>query len=97
MYPRLYLAKNLLRDDGVIFISIDEGEISNLKALCSMLYCLDKELTQELMDALAELEPARVICLDAGFQGNDQLKSNAVQTFKSRARSKETTIEFRTV
>ena len=34
MYPRLYLARNLLRDDGVIFISIDDNEASNLKLLC---------------------------------------------------------------
>ncbi len=30
MYPRLFLAKNLLREDGVIFISIDDNEITNL-------------------------------------------------------------------
>jgi adenine-specific DNA-methyltransferase len=30
MYPRLKLARNLLREDGVIFISIDDGEVSNL-------------------------------------------------------------------
>lgn len=34
MYPRLYLARNLLRDDGVIFISIDDNEAANLKLLC---------------------------------------------------------------
>ena len=34
MYPRLKLARNLLRDDGVIFISIDENEQANLKRLC---------------------------------------------------------------
>lgn len=34
MYPRLRLAANLLRDDGVIFISIDDNEITNLKRLC---------------------------------------------------------------
>lgn len=34
MYPRLRLAKNLLKDDGVIFISIDDNEISNLKKIC---------------------------------------------------------------
>ncbi|MPL77894.1 hypothetical protein SDC9_23754 [bioreactor metagenome] len=33
MYPRLRLAKNLLRDDGVIFISIDDNEIDNLKKI----------------------------------------------------------------
>ncbi|MBM6896165.1 site-specific DNA-methyltransferase [Pseudoflavonifractor capillosus] len=35
MYPRLRLAANLLRDDGVIFISIDDVEIDNLKKLCN--------------------------------------------------------------
>lgn len=35
MYPRLRLAANLLRDDGVIFISIDDGEVDNLKKLCN--------------------------------------------------------------
>ena len=34
MYPRLLLAKDLLRDDGVIFISIDDNEQANLKLLC---------------------------------------------------------------
>lgn len=34
MYPRLKLARNLLTDDGVIFISIDDNEQANLKKLC---------------------------------------------------------------
>lgn len=34
MYPRLRLAANLLRDDGVIFISIDDNEVTNLRKLC---------------------------------------------------------------
>jgi adenine-specific DNA-methyltransferase len=34
MYPRLRLARNLLRDDGVIFISIDDAEVNNLRKLC---------------------------------------------------------------
>ncbi len=33
IYPRLKLARNLLRDDGVIFISIDDGEMRNLQAI----------------------------------------------------------------
>jgi len=33
MYPRLYLARNLLREDGVIFVSIDDNEVSALKLL----------------------------------------------------------------
>jgi len=38
MYPRLKLARNLLRDDGVIFISIDENEVSNLRKLCDEVF-----------------------------------------------------------
>lgn len=34
MYSRLKLARNLLRDDGVIFISIDDAEFANLKEIC---------------------------------------------------------------
>lgn len=34
MYPRLRLAANLLRDDGVIFLSIDDNEVTNLKKIC---------------------------------------------------------------
>ncbi|GHU94892.1 site-specific DNA-methyltransferase [Clostridia bacterium] len=38
MYPRLRLAANLLRDDGVIFISIDDNEVFNLKKLCDEVF-----------------------------------------------------------
>jgi len=38
MYPRLFLAKNLLRNDGVIFISIDDHEKANLKKLCDEIF-----------------------------------------------------------
>ena len=38
MYPRLRLAANLLRDDGVIFISIDAGEQANMRKLCDEVF-----------------------------------------------------------
>ncbi|MBR4654243.1 MAG: site-specific DNA-methyltransferase [Kiritimatiellae bacterium] len=38
MYPRLKLARNLLRDDGVIFISIDDNEVANLRKLCDEVF-----------------------------------------------------------
>lgn len=38
IYPRLRLAKDLLTDDGVIFISIDDNELDNLKKLCDEVY-----------------------------------------------------------
>ncbi|MCF6246622.1 MAG: site-specific DNA-methyltransferase [Desulfobacula sp.] len=38
MYSRLKLARNLLKDDGVIFISIDDGEQANLKRMCDEVF-----------------------------------------------------------
>lgn len=38
MYPRLKLARNLLRDDGVMFISIDDNEVANLRKLCDEIF-----------------------------------------------------------
>ena len=38
MYPRLKLARNLLKDDGVIFISIDDNEVENLKKICNEIF-----------------------------------------------------------
>lgn len=58
----------------------------------AMLICLEKELTNELIKSMAEMKPARVICLDEGFQNNDQLKANAVLIMKSN-----NVIKFQTV
>lgn len=38
MYPRLRLARNLMTDDGVIFISIDDNEVHNLRKLCDEVF-----------------------------------------------------------
>ena len=38
MYPRLKLARNLLRDDGLIFISIDNTELDNLRRVCNEIF-----------------------------------------------------------
>ena len=38
MYPRLKLARNLLREEGVIFISIDDKELNNLKKICDEIF-----------------------------------------------------------
>lgn len=41
MYPRLKLARNLLKDDGVIFISIDDNEVHNLRKMCDEVFGAD--------------------------------------------------------
>jgi adenine-specific DNA-methyltransferase len=38
MYPRLLLARQLLQDDGVIFISIDDNEVTNLRRVCDEIF-----------------------------------------------------------
>jgi len=42
MYPRLRLARNLMRDDGVIFISIDDNEVHNLRKACDEVFGEDR-------------------------------------------------------
>jgi adenine-specific DNA-methyltransferase len=49
-----------------------------------LVVCLDRKLTLEAIRAIADLRPERVVCLDEGFEGNDQLKVNAAQTFKTK-------------
>ena len=46
MYPRLKLARDLLRDDGVIFISIDDNEVDNLKKVCNEIFGENNYLNQ---------------------------------------------------
>ena len=60
----------------------------------TMLICLESELTHEVMKAMAgrDPRPERVVCLDAGFAGNDQLKVNAAETMKVKG-----VTSFRTV
>jgi len=50
MYPRLKLARNLLKDDGVIIIHIDEHEYSNLEKLCQEIFGEDNNLGTIIWD-----------------------------------------------
>ena len=69
-----------------------EGETVHSVAGGALVICLERELTLELIRAIAEGKPERVVCLDEGFAGNDQLKANAVQTFKTKG-----IVKFQTV
>ena len=51
----------------------------------AFLICLERELSLDLIRAMADRQPERIVVLDEGFAGNDQLKTNAVQIFKSKA------------
>jgi adenine-specific DNA-methyltransferase len=64
-----------------------------------LLICLERKLTLELIRAIAERKPERVVCLDEGFAGNDQLKTNAAHIFEptDRREAKSDAKRFRTV
>jgi adenine-specific DNA-methyltransferase len=64
-----------------------------------LLICLERKLTLELVRAMAERNPERVVCLDEGFEGNDQLKTNAAHIFEptDRREAKSDARRFRTV
>ena len=86
-YPLTTRVKKIKMAKKEVF-SVDDGDL---------LICLDKSLNQEVMDAMADKKPSRVICLDEGFKKNDQLKTNAAHTFKVRAQQEEKEIVFMTV
>ncbi|MDR0591580.1 MAG: site-specific DNA-methyltransferase [Candidatus Nomurabacteria bacterium] len=46
MYPRLYLARNLLRADGVIFVSIDDNEVANLRLIMDEIFGAENFVAQ---------------------------------------------------
>lgn len=50
MMPRLYLAKNLLRQDGVIFVSIDDNEVHNLRLLMNEVFGEENFVAQFIWD-----------------------------------------------
>lgn len=63
----------------------------------ALLICLEDRLTTELIDEVISLEPMQFICLDKGFQGNDQLKANTAQAFKAHSQNSEAEMVFKVV
>jgi adenine-specific DNA-methyltransferase len=63
----------------------------------ALLVCLSRRLTIEAFEAMVELEPAMIIVLDAGFEGDDELKVNALQTVRARNQQSGTDIALRVV
>lgn len=61
MYPRLKVAKDLLRDDGVIFISIDDNEMINLKGICNEIFGEENFIEQLIWKRRANTPNDRVI------------------------------------
>lgn len=82
--------------EAVNEINVSEKTIYSI-ADGALLICLEDELTSELINAVADASPLQFICMDKAFNGNDQLKTNAAQTFKSKSQNSESELVFKVV
>lgn len=78
----------ILKEGFPLSAAVDEQTIEGKRVYSiaegAFLICLERDLSLELLRAIAAREPQRVTLLDEGFAANDQLKTNAVQTFKDK-------------
>ena len=97
IYPRLRLAKDLLSDDGVIFISIDDNEAENLKKICNDIYGEDCFIAQFVISSNSSKNNSRfvsvsheyVLCYAKDYCSltiNWKVKKNGVEEFQRRAK-----------
>jgi adenine-specific DNA-methyltransferase len=90
------LTEILLKSGFQLTVKMEEITLAAKKVFSiadgSLIVCLDKDITKELIQEIAKLEPARVVCLDSGFKERDELKTNAIQIMKSHGVD-----DFRTV
>lgn len=93
----------LLKAGFMPTVAIEQREMAGKRVYSvdagTLLICLEDEVTKKLITELAKAAPRQVICLDQGFNRNDQLKANAVQAFSAHneGRDKAEQIVFRTV
>ena len=82
MYPRLYLARNLLRDDGVIFISIDDNEVHNLRMIMNEIFGEENFIAQFIWKSRlnkdnrnvtgASIDHEYVVCFGKRLRGSER-------------------------
>ncbi|MDK2080407.1 site-specific DNA-methyltransferase [Aliarcobacter butzleri] len=84
MYPRLKLARNLLKDDGVIFISIDDNEVANLRKLCDEIFGEDNFLGEVIWETATDNNASQIsieheyilcFCRNKDYQDKWQIES----------------------
>lgn len=86
MYPRLELARDLLKENGVIFISIDENECANLKILCDTIFGEGNFLTDIIWNSTKSVTNTALI---------SSAHTHTLVYFKKRAYFVENRVEFR--
>ena len=93
------MLKNGLPPTATVKTLVIQGKKVHSMKNGALLLCLDKNLTEEFILELSKIEPVpeKVVCLDAGFNDDDELKANSVEAFKITSHHKETVIQFLTV
>jgi adenine-specific DNA-methyltransferase len=93
--PDDLLYELILKSGLALTSKIDKVTAAGLPAFSiengTLIVCLARPVTQPALREIIALHPQRVLCLDVGFTGNDQLKTNIVLEMKSHG------VEFRTV
>ncbi len=84
MYPRLLLAKDLLRDDGVIFISIDDNEQAQLKLLCDEVFGQENWVGNVIWKNVTDNNPTNIAIEHENILCYGKNKSSLDTAWKSR-------------
>ena len=95
------LAELLLKAGYALTSEIERVEFSGAEGYAiadgALVVCLSMALTIEAFEAMVEYEPAMILVLDAGFNGSDELKVNALQTVRARNQQTGSDIALRVV
>lgn len=57
IYPRLKIARDLLKDEGIVFISIDDSEVDNLRKICDEVFGADNFIAQIVVEGTPKNDP----------------------------------------
>ena len=83
MYPRLFLARNLLKDDGVIFVSIDDHEVHNLRMLMDEVFGEENFVGQIVWKNVTDNNPTNISTEHEYILCFARSKNNIAQVWKS--------------
>lgn len=97
LYPRIRIAKDLLKDDGIIFISIDDNELCNLKKMCDEIFGQENFITIFIWEKRKTRENRRaisvrhdyILCYVKNFEkrdnslGLEEMTGDAIERYKN--------------
>lgn len=87
MMPRLYLAKNLLRQDGVIFVSIDDNEVHNLRLLMNEIFGEENFVSEIIWEKKTGASDAKTIATTTEYV--IVYSKNSLESINSFSKNKE--------